>query len=198
MKRFVLLVMMTVSVVLAQGWAGRYGKQPLPDQQTATVVFRPTDAEAVLSCVGAQRKMTRKEFKAAYAEAAERYVKSKGDADARNQICLSLHPYAGYKQFKEGMDQLSRYIQNHPDAAPGLQGIYLLMQRIDREKTIRWTQNNKTSDEKEGLESENKDLAERNELLEQAAAQDRNRVNELQNQIEQLKNIENIIKNRER
>jgi aspartyl-tRNA synthetase len=52
--------------------------------------------------------------------------------------------------------------------------------------------------EKEGLESENKDLTERNELLEQAAVQDRNRVNELQNQIEQLKNIENIIKNRER
>ena len=198
MKRFVLLVMMTVSVVLAQGCAGRYGKQPLPDQQTATVVFRPTDAEAVLSCVGAQRKMSRKEFKAASAEAVGRLAKSKGGAGARNQICLSLHPYAGYKQFKEGMDQLSFYIQNHPDAAPGLQGIYLLMQRIDREKTIRWTQNNKTSDEKEGLESENKDLAERNELLEQAAAQDRNRVNELQNQIEQLKNIENIIKNRER
>ena len=198
MKRFVLLVMMTVSVVLAQGCAGRYGKQPLPDQQTATVVFRPRTGEAGLSCVGAQGKMTRKESKAAYADAAERFAKSKGDADARNQICLSLHPYAGYKQFKEGMDQLSRYIQNHPDAAPGLQGIYLLMQRIDREKTIRWTQNNKTSDEKEGLESENKELAERNELLEQAAAQDRNRVNELQNQIEQLKNIENIIKNRER
>jgi len=198
MKRFVLLVMMTVSVVLAQGCAGRYGKQPLPDQQTATVVFRPTDAEAVLSCVGAQRKMTRKEFKAAYAEAAERFAKSKGDADARNQICLSLHPYAGYKQFKEGMDQLSRYIQNHPDAAPGLQGIYLLIQRIDREKTIRWTQNNKTSDEKEGLESENKELVERNEQLEHAAEQEKGRINELQNQIEQLKNIENIIKNRER
>jgi uncharacterized protein HemX len=198
MKRFALLVMMVVWVVFAQGCAGRYGKAAQPDRQTATVVFRPTDAEAVLSCLSDQRKMTRKEFKAAYAAAHERYAKNKADADARQLICLSLHPYAGNRQFKDGLDQLALYIQNHPDAAPGLQGIQLLMQRIDREKAIRWAQSNKTSDEKEGLESENKELVERNEQLEHAAEQEKNRIGELQKQIEQLKNIENIIKNRER
>jgi len=198
MKRLVLLVIMAALAVLAQGCAGRYGNQALPDRQTATVVFRPADAEAVLSCLGAQRKMTRKEFKAAYAEAAERFAQSKEDAAARDLICLGLHAHAGYKQFKAGMEHLALYIRNHPDSAPGLQGLSVLMQRIDREKNIRWAQSNKTTDEKEGLESENKDLAERNEQLEQAAAQDRHRANELQNQIEQLKNIENIIKNRER
>jgi hypothetical protein len=198
MKRFVLLVMMVVVVVMAQGCAGRYGKAGMPDRQTATVVFRPTDAEAVLSCLSEQRKMTRKEFKSAYDEAQNRYAKNKGDADARQLICLSLHPYAGNRQFKDGLDLLALYIQNHPDSAPGLQGIQLLMQRIDKEKAIRWAQNNKTSDEKEGLESENRELVERNEQLEHAAEQEKNRIGELQKQIEQLKNIENIIKNRER
>jgi hypothetical protein len=198
MNRFVLLVMMAVSALWAQGCAGRYGKAALPDRQTATVVFRPTDAEAVLSCLSAQRKMSRKEFKAAYDEAQNLYAKNKADADARQLICLSLHPYAGNRQLKDGLDLLALYIQNHPDAAPGLQGIQLLMQRIDREKAIRWAQSTKTSDEKEGLESDNKELAERNEQLEHAAEQEKNRISELQKQIEQLKNIENIIKNRER
>ena len=41
-------------------------------------------------------------------------------------------------------------------------------------------------------------LSERLALLEQQAEQDRVRIEELQKQIEQLKNIETIIKNRER
>jgi chaperonin cofactor prefoldin len=39
---------------------------------------------------------------------------------------------------------------------------------------------------------------ERNETLERNASQDQERIKELQQQIEQLKNIESIIKKRER
>ena len=38
------------------------------------------------------------------------------------------------------------------------------MQRIDREKIVKWAQSNKNLDAKEGLEAENKELLERNEM----------------------------------
>jgi hypothetical protein len=120
------------------------------------------------------------------------------DADTLHLICLSLHGSATYKQFKAGTETLAKYIKEHPDAAATLQGIHLLMQRIDKEKIGKWAQSNKNLDEKEGLEVENKELLERNEILEKAAEQNQVRIRELQQQIEQLKNIENIIKNRER
>ena len=39
------------------------------------------------------------------------------------------------------------------------------MQRIDREKIVKWAQSNKNLDAKEGLEAENKELLERKEML---------------------------------
>ena len=73
-----------------------------------------------------------------------------------------------------------------------------LLQRIDQEKIGKRAQSNKHTDEREELESENKELLERIETLEKNAVQDQDRIKGLQQQIEQLKNIENIIKNRER
>ena len=95
------------------------------------------------------------------------------------------------------MDTLADYIKNHPDDA-NLQGIQVLMQRIEKEVTSKWAQSNKKSEEKEGMEAGNKELLERNEALEKGAVQDQERIRELQGQIEQLKNIENIIRKRER
>ena len=40
----------------------------------------------------------------------------------------------------------------------------MLMQRIDREKIGKWALSNKNLDEKDGLEAENKELLERNEV----------------------------------
>lgn len=195
MKNVSILLVIVVCLLLG-GCAGRGGKKA-PDQPKETVVVQTTDADTILSCVAGNRKMTRKEFNGAYKAAFADTARAQNNDNLR-LICLSLHRHASYKQFKDGMESLSRYIKGHPESGPGLQGLYLLMQRIDREKIVKWAQSNKVLDEKEGLEAENKELLERNEMLEKNVANDQARIKELQQQIEQLKNIESIIKNRER
>ena len=182
--------------LLMSGCAGGSGKNG-SDQPKETIVIQATDTDTILSCVAGNRKMSRKEFNGAYKAAFAGAARAQS-GDVLRLICLSLHRYASYKQFKHGMESLSRYIKGHPESGPGLQGLYLLMQRIDREKIGKWAQSNKVQDEKEGLEAENKELLERNELLEKSVANDQARIKLLQQQIEQLKNIESIIKNRER
>jgi hypothetical protein len=196
MKGFCLFVVVLAGLLLS-GCAENFWKGSSADQSKEPVVACPTDANTILSCLAANQKLSRKEFKSEYKTVSAQAVNGT-DADILRLICLSLHQHATYKQFKSGMETVASYIKEHPDAAATLQGIHMLMQRIDKEKIVKWAQSNKNLDEKEGLESENKELLERNEVLEKAAAQDQVRIKELQQQIEQLKNIENIIKNRER
>ncbi len=191
------LFFLVLSISMLSGCAEGFWKQHASDQSRATVVFYPTDANTILSCLTERRKMTHKEFGREYRTASKQATKGERAASLR-LICLSLHDHASYKQFKSGMKTLAAYMKVHPDDAASLQGIYQLMQRIDKEKIKKWNQGSKSSDEKEELEAENTDLQERNEMLEQNASQDQVRIQELQKQIEQLKNIENIIKNRER
>ncbi|WP_153305975.1 hypothetical protein [Desulfogranum mediterraneum] len=108
-----------------------------------------------------------------------------------------MHQYASYKQFKQGLELLEKYIDGHPDEEGSLQGLNLLLKRINREKIKRWSQQNRLTDEKEVVEEENRGLLETVAGLEGQRELDQKRINELQKQIEQLKNIENIIKNRE-
>jgi hypothetical protein len=195
------LVSVFLSCLLVSGCAGGFGKKE-PEEPKEKIVVQATDADTILSCLADNQKMSRKELSEAYKEA----YAARAESDGRFRlICLSLHPDASYKQFKEGVETLSLHIKSHPESAPSLQGISLLMQRIDREKIVKWVQSNKNLGAKEGLEAENKELLERNEMLfernrvlEKSAASDQVRIKELQKQIEQLKNIETIIKNRER
>jgi hypothetical protein len=191
------LFLLVLSISLLSGCAEGFWRHNASDQSRATVVFYPTDANTILSCMTERRKMTHKEFGRAFRAASKQAAKGERAASLR-LICLSLHDYASYKQFKSGMKALAAYIKDYPDDAASLQGIYQLLQRVDKEKINKWNQGSKSSDEKEELESENTELQERNEILEQNADQDQVRIQELQKQIEQLKNIENIIKNRER
>ena len=196
MKRFGLLFVI-VSSLLLSSCAGGYTR-PSPVQPPVAVAS-PTDANRILSCLVESQKISRMDFKAEYKTVS---TQAAGGTDAATMrlICLSLHEYASYKQFKAGMTTLANYIKEHPDATD-LQGIHGLLQRIDREMTGKWSQysqSNKNLDEKEKLENANKELVARNEALETAAAQDQERIRELHVQIEQLKHIENIIKKRER
>jgi len=190
------LFFILLSGLLLSSCAGGFGMRPSSDQSQESVVSSSTGADTILSCLAEHQAMSRKDFKAAYKTAS---VQAAGGAEegVLRLICLSLHEYASCKQFKYGTDTLVKYIKDHPDDAARLQGIHVLMQRIDKEKIVKWAQSNKNLDEKEGLEAENKELSERNEALEKGAAQDQERIRELQKQIEQLKDIENIIKNRE-
>jgi len=195
MKGFCLFCVVLSSLLLSS-CAGDFWKRSSPGKPQETIVSSPTEVDMILSCLAEHQKLSRKEFKLAYKTALAQVADGE-QTNTLHLICLSLHEYASYKQFKFGMETLASYIKDHPDAAKGLQGIHVLMQRIDKEKIGKWAQSNKSLDEKEGLEFENKELLERNEVLEKGIEQDQVRIKELQKQIEQLKNIENIIKNRE-
>jgi hypothetical protein len=171
----------------------------LPDQLETEVIVQPSDADMILSCLAEREDLTRNEMRAKY-DVIEGQISGKDNEDDKilDLICLSLHRQASYQQFKDGMEYLAARIDIYPNQAPALQGIFILAQRIDREKISRWTLANRHLDEKEGLEAENKELLEHNQLLQANALQDQARITELQKQIEQLKDIENILKSRER
>ncbi|MCL2340265.1 MAG: hypothetical protein FWC49_01010 [Proteobacteria bacterium] len=160
-------------------------------------VVRTTEADAILACAAENRKFSRQEFDRAY-KAALAKATQPDSAELSPLICLSLHPQATYKQFKAATEVLVRSVRKHPESAPSLRGLVQLLQRLDQEKIGKRAQNSKHTDEREELESENKELLDRIETLEKNAVQDQDRIKGLQQQIEQLKNIENIIKNRER
>lgn len=192
-----LWVAVFLSAFLMSGCAEGYRKKGVSDQPKERIVMQASETETILACLAGNQKMSRQAYAAAYKAAFSSATREEND-DVLRLICLSLHQHASYKQFKDGMEALAGYAKTHPESAAGLQGLQLLMQRIDQEKIAKWSKSNKILDEKEGLEAENKELLERNEVLEKAAADDQVRIKELQKQIEQLKNIESIIKNRER
>jgi hypothetical protein len=186
MRSFCLFIAM-LSGLLLSSCAGGFWTRPSSEQSEGPVISSPTDASMILSCLAEQQKLTHGEFKAVYKTASAQAADGT-DAATLRLICLSLHDYASFKQLKSGTTTLANYIKEHRDAdSAGLLGIQLLMQRIEKELTVKWTQGNKNLDEKERVEA-----------LEKGAVQDQKRIKELQNQIEQLKNIENIIKERER
>jgi hypothetical protein len=182
---------------LVSGCAALNPKSSVPDQPRTAVIFQPSDADMILSCLAERESLTRNEMREEYAFIAEQ-VGGGANGDMPHLICLSLHRHASYQQFKDGMESLAVRIDAYPEQAAGLRGVLILAQNIDREKISRWSLANKNLDEKEGLEAENRELLDRNEVLQANAVLDQARIRELQKQIEQLKDIENIIKSRER
>lgn len=196
-----------VALIMLTGCTG-VPKQPslFDGQGGPTVIFHPSDADALLSCVSKSSGLKRKEYQG-YLDTAKKEMKGGGDPEKLRYICLGLHKDAGQSQFSKSVALLRRYIEAHPDSRASLEGIELLAKRIDTEKSNRWAVRNKLLDARDSLEQENNQLRERlaevKETTEEcvklqaSAAQDQVRIKELQKQIEQLKNIENIIKNRE-
>ncbi len=105
-------------------------------------------------------------------------------------ICLSLNEKADYKQFKQGRKVLQQYYEDHPDSGADMQGIQILVDRLDEEIINRWNAWKSLLNDKKELKADQKELKAKIESLNIT-------VEEQQKQIEQLKNIENIIKSRE-
>lgn len=184
-----------VGLVVGMALSGCATKEIEPPKEK--IVVQATETDAILACVAGKERYSRKTFNSAFKAALANATRA-DSPELPPLICLSLHQQATTRQFKEGMDVLVRHLKKHPESATSLQGLSMLIQQLDKERVVKRLQSSKSQDEKEGLEAENKDLAERNESLEKNAVQDQSRIKELQQQIEQLKNIENIIKNRER
>lgn len=159
-----------------------------------TVPAQLTDSETLLVCLQKTKQYTRSEYREIYKKASASESFTKNDM---YRICLNLHRYSEYKNFKDGLESLQDHVKISPADSLYLQGIASLVERIDKEKIKRWSQRNKLMNEREALEEENAEMAAALSALEQENSQNQKRVEELQKQIEQLKNIENIIKNRE-
>jgi len=161
-----------------------------------TVVFHATDGSSILSCLDDIGSLRSREFNRYFQEAKNRINEGR-DEEKLRFICLSLNDKASYRQFKQGVALLKQYIKEHPDSREELSGLMSLIDRLDKAKVARWSGRKKLLDEKEELEAEVASLQARVEALLREHEQDAVKIQELRNQIEQLKNIENIIKNRE-
>ena len=194
MKKNILLC--SLVVILGGCVAGQRQTGGLDDLLEPTVVFHATDGSYILSCLNGTGSLRSSEFNR-YFQEAEKGVTSGTDEDKLRFICLSLNSKANYKQFRQGVDLLRQYIRQHPDSREEMHGLMNLVQRLDKAKVTRWSNRKKMLDEKEELEAEVASLQARVEVLLREHEQDTVKIQELRNQIEQLKNIENIIKNRE-
>ena len=191
LHRLIACLVLCVTVV---GCAPQKPPDPAPPPQ---VVVRESGVAAIHSCLDETRVLSRKELGVAYAEA-DKQAESGAEADVRRLTCLSFHERATFQQFRRGLELLTAYAEAHPEEMAGLNGLLVLLRRLDQERGAGWVQRRKQLEAEEQLTAENRQLAGRIKALEQQAEQDQARIKELQQQIEQLKNIENIIKNRER
>jgi len=147
-------------------------------------------AETILDCLQNHWDISRKEYKIALNTAQKNYEAQQSAYNQLQMICFNVHPSAKYSQFRDGIQQLSRYAEDHPEQTSGLTGLKYLLELIDRERILRWNLSDK-------YDEDTKKLQERNQRLQKEAEQDGKRLKELNKQIDQLKNIESIIKNRE-
>ena len=155
-----------------------------------TVVYKPSDSSYLLACVHELQGLKKKTLERYYTEAAKT-LQEGNDQDILRFICLSLHVRADDKQFRRGKKMLRKYIDEHPDASGDMEGLLALFSRLDLAMVDRRTGYKKLLDERDALLKEV-------ETLRLQIKRDQGRIQELQSQIEQLKNIESIIKNRER
>lgn len=152
------------------------------------IVFRSFSSYYVLSCLNDSQNMNREEFDAAF-KAAEAGLEHGTDLDTLRFVCLSMNAQAGYEQFQQGTKVYEQYLQEHPDSGSDMQGLWVLVSRLDEEIKNKWSA-------WKTLLQEKKELRDQVESLQGSLEQAEIKNIELRNQIEQLKNIENIIKSR--
>jgi len=142
----------------------------------------------VLSCMNEMQGIRRDDFNARVRRA-EKKLANGNDLDQLHFVCLSLNEHADYELVKKGGEVLSKYLARHPDAREDMLGLSALVKRLGNAEICSQSTRKKLVDEKDKLEKKVDSLTNSLER-EQVRAQD------LKSQIEQLKNIENIIKDR--
>ena len=165
-------------------------QQPPPEADLEPiVVYQSLGANYLLSCINDSKNIGRGAFDFNF-EMAEKELPGGQDMDRLRFICLSFNEKADQKQFKQGLTVLEQYIEDHPDSGEDIQGFQVLADRLNQEIMNRWSAWKTLLNDKKKLAEEVESLR-----LSLAAAQVKN--DELQKQIEQLKNIDDIIKSRE-
>lgn len=146
------------------------------------LVYPSFGSNYLLSCLSDTQMLERKKFDAKI-ESAEAALVHGQELDKLYYVCLSLNEKADYKKFKHGLNVLKQYIIDHPDSGKDLQGIRILIDRLDEEIMNRWSAWKSLLNDKKELSSEVESLTVK--------------IKEQLEQIDKLKNIENIIKSRE-
>jgi hypothetical protein len=131
----------------------------------------------ILSCLHEKQHMSQEEFSTNF-KIAEKRLSHGSDSDKLHFICLSMHEKASYSQFYQGTKILEQYLDEHPSSSEDIYGIQVLSAC-------------------KSLRSDKKELVGEIESLQKKSKSDQDLIVELQKQIEELKNIENIIKSRE-
>jgi hypothetical protein len=132
------------------------------------VVFQSMSAGTILACVDAGGSLSHEEFNQLYGEAVN-MVAPEEDNNIIPLVCLGLNPQASNEQFEKSIKLLEKYTLTHPDDSHDLKGLQSLLTRLNQAKINKQLDYNKMRDKKKNLEK----------------------------QIEQLKNIEKIITNKE-
>ena len=185
------VLVILVVFLLAAGGCVQVGQQNKGSASAVvpTVVFEPSGSSYLLACVNELQGLKEKDLERYYSEAASRLSEG-DDRDTLQFVCLSLHPKADYQQFQQGEKLFRKFIDEHPDASDDMLGLLALYSRLDQAMLNRETGQKK-------ILAERDELAKEVETLKMQIKRDQGRIQELESQIDQLKNIENIIKNRE-
>ncbi len=140
-------------------------KTPINVQALETELISPlTITGTILACVDKHNSLSRKEFEQLYSKALKVNSKEE-DSNFLPVVCLGLTPNASYKQFLKSTGIIAEYIADHPYDTSDLNGLHSLLIRQNKVK-MKWQYKYKK------MNSEKKSLEE---------------------QIDQLKNIEKII-----
>lgn len=180
MNKYSLLL---VCIVMLNGCAKKQQQPPPPEVDLEpVVVYQSLGTNYLLSCLNDSKSIGRGAFDFNF-EIAEKELQDGKDTDKLRFICLSFNEKADHKQFKQGLTVLEQYIKEHPDAGEDILGFQVLAERLNQEIMNRWSAWRTLLNDKKKLGAEVESLRFRNE--------------ELQKQIEDLKNIDDIIKSRE-
>jgi peptidoglycan hydrolase CwlO-like protein len=133
--------------------------------------------------------MEKEKFTAKFSKA-EKSLRDGSDHDRLDFICLSFNTDADDMQLRQGIEVLQSYIDDHQYASGNILGLKVLTERlneaiVDKDKAL------------QSLAMEKKRLAAEVQSLQEKLQDHETLVGKLQQQIEEIKNIENIIKSRE-
>lgn len=112
-------------------------KTPINVQALETELISPsTITGTILACVDKHNSLSRKEFEQAYSRALNENSLDK-DFNFLPVVCLGLTPNASYKQFLKSTDIIQEYIVAHPYSTSDLNGLHSLLMRQNKTK-LKW------------------------------------------------------------
>lgn len=142
----------------------------------------------VLSCMNETKGISRRDFVVRVRRAGKKLANG-NELDQLRFVCLSLNEKADYQLVKKGGEVLAEYLERHPDAREDMLGLSALVKRLGSAEICSQSTRRKLIEEKNKLEK-------KVDSLTSSLEQEQIRAKDLKHQIEQLKNIENIIKDR--